>query len=140
MGTLCAIVGKGSMFHDPEEVTFPDDEAARHKVIDLTGDLALLCESGHGGLPVGHFVAWNADHALQLKFCVHLWNEVLSSGELPILYKRPLLKLKSLTSSYRSEAKVNLQTGKVLDYAEDNIGENSNRYNWLTDENDTSAG
>lgn len=78
--TLCAIVGKEHVFQNPEEVTFPDDEAARHKIIDLNGDLALLCRSGNGGTPVGHFLAWNADHSLQLKFCIHLWNEFLCLG------------------------------------------------------------
>jgi UDP-3-O-acyl-N-acetylglucosamine deacetylase len=55
----------GETFQDPGEVTFPEDEAARHKVIDLTGDLSLLSQNGQGGLPIGHFVAWNADHELQ---------------------------------------------------------------------------
>jgi UDP-3-O-acyl-N-acetylglucosamine deacetylase len=75
--TLCAIVGMGDSFHDPGEVTFPGDEPARHKVIDLAGDLALLSQEGQGGLPLGHFVAFNADHALQLKFCTALWNELV---------------------------------------------------------------
>jgi UDP-3-O-[3-hydroxymyristoyl] N-acetylglucosamine deacetylase len=50
----------GETFQDPGEVTFPEDEAARHKVIDLTGDLSLLSQNGQGGLPIGHFVACNS--------------------------------------------------------------------------------
>merc|ERR1712072_441431 len=74
--TLCAIVGAGDTFCDPTQVTFPEDEASRHKVIDLVGDLALLSKGGHGGIPVGHMIAWNADHVLQLKFCLLIWYEM----------------------------------------------------------------
>merc|ERR1712060_623612 len=65
--THCTIVGMGETFQDAGEVTFPDDEAARHKIIDFTGDLALLSTNGNDGLPIGHYVAWNADHVLQLR-------------------------------------------------------------------------
>ena len=34
----------------------------------LQGDLALLSGEGSQGLPIGHIVAYNADHALQVKF------------------------------------------------------------------------
>lgn len=32
------------------------------------GDLALLASEGSQGLPIGHIVAHNADHALQVRF------------------------------------------------------------------------
>ena len=34
----------------------------------MQGDLALLASKGSRGIPIGHTVAHNADHALQLKF------------------------------------------------------------------------
>merc|ERR1719316_2218974 len=57
--SLCALVALGQTFDEPSEVTFPHDEAARHKVIDFTGDLSLLTLGGQGGIPIGHLVAWN---------------------------------------------------------------------------------
>jgi len=92
--TICALVGMGEVFQDPGEVTFPDDEAARHKVIDLTGDLALLSQEGHGGIPVGHFVTWNANHNLQLKFCDQLWSKLIKSSEQNISSATPKISLK----------------------------------------------
>lgn len=64
--TLCSIVGMGNTFLDSGEVTFPDDEASRHKIIDFIGDLSLLSREGQGGIPIGHFTAWNANHSLQV--------------------------------------------------------------------------
>jgi len=77
----CSIVGMGEIFQDPGEVTFPDDEAARHKIIDLAGDLSLISLEGQGGIPIGHFISWNADHELQILFCTKLWNRMLNSGD-----------------------------------------------------------
>lgn len=34
----------------------------------MQGDLALLSSDGSQGLPIGHIVAYNADHALHLEF------------------------------------------------------------------------
>ena len=34
----------------------------------MQGDLALLASKGSRGIPIGHTVAHNADHALQLRF------------------------------------------------------------------------
>jgi UDP-3-O-acyl-N-acetylglucosamine deacetylase len=74
--TFCAIVGMGESLHDPAEVSFPDDETARHKVLDLTGDLALLSREGNGGLPRGHVLSWTTDHILQTKFCALVCNDL----------------------------------------------------------------
>lgn len=34
----------------------------------LQGDLSLLAEKGHAGIPHGHIVAYKADHALHVEF------------------------------------------------------------------------
>ena len=44
------------------------NEPARHKILDLIGDLSLLAEPGMSGVPVGHVVAYKAGHKLHAKF------------------------------------------------------------------------
>jgi UDP-3-O-acyl-N-acetylglucosamine deacetylase len=39
-------------------VRFLKDEAARHTMVDLIGDLSLNAAPGHSGLPVGHIIAY----------------------------------------------------------------------------------
>lgn len=51
-----------------QELRFSDDEPARHRIVDLIGDLSLAATGGSAGLPVGHVVAFNADHDLHVKF------------------------------------------------------------------------
>merc|ERR1711904_74505 len=92
--TICAIVGMGEIFQDPGEVTFPDDEAARHKIIDLAGDLSLISLEGQGGIPIGHFISWNADHELQILFCTKLWNRMLNSGDKLLSPATPKIEIK----------------------------------------------
>ena len=41
---------------------------------DLQGDLALLATPGTRGLPIGHIMAHNADHALHIEFAKALRN------------------------------------------------------------------
>jgi len=118
--TYCAIVGMGNSFQDPGEVTFPNDETARHKVIDLTGDLALLTLNGHWGLPVGHFVAWNANHVLQLKFCTKLWNEYMSADKV-IRCKQPHVQIERKMNTHLSNT-LNLEPG-VEKFSNDMIEE-----------------
>lgn len=92
--TGVSVVAQGEDYLDPTEVTFPLDEPARHKVVDLLGDLSLLNEGGQGGLPLGHFVAWKADHALQTKFCVELWNRYHGkAGGAFVDYQPPTIEL-----------------------------------------------
>jgi hypothetical protein len=45
---------------------FLPDEPVRRAVADLVGDLALLNDCGNGGLPVGHVVAYQPSHELQV--------------------------------------------------------------------------
>ncbi|BDA45737.1 probable UDP-3-O-acyl-N-acetylglucosamine deacetylase 5, m [Coccomyxa sp. Obi] len=68
-GTIgAALIAYGSDWYEDGIARFYDDEPARHRIVDLTGDLALLSEDGNRGLPIGHIIAHNADHALHVKF------------------------------------------------------------------------
>ena len=51
-----------------------DNEPARHKLLDLIGDLSLL-----GSLPVAHVIAYKASHALHIKLAKVLSQSSLSS-------------------------------------------------------------
>jgi len=54
-----------------EFLNFPD-EVARHKIIDLLGDLALT-----GAALEGHFWAWRAGHRSHVRFATALAQEFL---------------------------------------------------------------
>ncbi|KAL1198270.1 putative UDP-3-O-acyl-N-acetylglucosamine deacetylase 5 [Cardamine amara subsp. amara] len=49
-----------------------DNEACRHKILDLIGDLSLVSRGGNGGLPVAHIIAFKAGHALHTDLARHL--------------------------------------------------------------------
>ncbi|KAG2318828.1 hypothetical protein Bca4012_054968 [Brassica carinata] len=49
-----------------------DNEACRHKILDLIGDLSLVAQGGNGGFPVAHVVAFKAGHALHTELASHL--------------------------------------------------------------------
>ena len=78
LGLLCLIARRLPLLRrtrlprraDSEEVRFPSDEAARHAVVDLLGDLSLLAAPGGRGIPAGHVVAYRPTHALQAAFVV----------------------------------------------------------------------
>eukprot|EP00746_Dinoflagellata_sp_MGD_P155816 gnl/MRDRNA2_/MRDRNA2_85560_c0_seq3.p1 gnl/MRDRNA2_/MRDRNA2_85560_c0~~gnl/MRDRNA2_/MRDRNA2_85560_c0_seq3.p1 ORF type:complete len:121 (+),score=0.08 gnl/MRDRNA2_/MRDRNA2_85560_c0_seq3:183-545(+) len=101
----------GEGFSDPSEVTFPEDEASRHKIIDVTGDLALLSQQGHGGLPRGHVCSWTTDHTLQTKFCTLLWNDLKHRVSDFVAYD---LTLRSLRPLYKND------TGVTYDLLDEN--------------------
>jgi UDP-3-O-[3-hydroxymyristoyl] N-acetylglucosamine deacetylase len=62
----CALVANGGEYWNaPLRL---NNEPARHKLIDLIGDLSLLAEPGMSGVPVGHVVAYKAGHKLHAKF------------------------------------------------------------------------
>merc|ERR1711959_551063 len=103
--TLCAIVASGQTFDETSEVTFPNDEAARHKIIDFTGDLGLLSLGGQGGIPVGHLVAWNANHALQIKFCLYLWKEIMKLPDAFATFNPTKIKPKAHTTSHTQKVR-----------------------------------
>ncbi|KAL3153399.1 hypothetical protein ABBQ38_011737 [Trebouxia sp. C0009 RCD-2024] len=68
----CAIVGYGDRWYEPQRVRFMDDEPVRHKMLDLIGDLSLLADKGHAGLPLGHVIAYKADHEMHVEFAKKL--------------------------------------------------------------------
>lgn len=43
-----------------------DNEACRHKILDLIGDLSLVAQGGNGGFPVAHVVAFKASATFRL--------------------------------------------------------------------------
>ncbi|KAL4854079.1 putative UDP-3-O-acyl-N-acetylglucosamine deacetylase 5 [Chlorella vulgaris] len=63
-----SLIGDGNDWLDSSMVRFPSDEAARHAVVDLLGDLSLLASPGGRGLPAGHIVAFQPTHRLQAEF------------------------------------------------------------------------
>jgi UDP-3-O-[3-hydroxymyristoyl] N-acetylglucosamine deacetylase len=61
-----ALVAEGTQFlNGPLRFS---NECARHKLLDLVGDLSLLGVNGNGGLPEGHVVAYKAGHQLHVQF------------------------------------------------------------------------
>ncbi|KAL0042919.1 hypothetical protein WJX79_003736 [Trebouxia sp. C0005] len=68
----CAIIGYGNRWYEPGQVRFMDDEPVRHKMLDLIGDLSLIAEKGHAGLPMGHIIAYKADHEMHIEFAKQL--------------------------------------------------------------------
>jgi len=64
------VIFDAEKFHN-ESLHFPN-EPARHKLIDLLGDLALL------GAPLqGHFAAWRAGHRSHVRFAKFLQSELM---------------------------------------------------------------
>lgn len=59
-----------------EDLIHFNNEAARHKIVDLIGDMSLLSLGGMSGLPYGHIIAHNADHDLHIKFVKALRDHV----------------------------------------------------------------
>ncbi|KAL0326839.1 UNVERIFIED_CONTAM: putative UDP-3-O-acyl-N-acetylglucosamine deacetylase 1, mitochondrial [Sesamum angustifolium] len=61
-----------------------DDEACRHKVLDLIGDISLLAQDGNQGLLVAHIVAYKAGHSLHTEFvrCISEVNVAFAFEEL----------------------------------------------------------
>lgn len=86
-----AVVIDGERVLNTEGLRFPD-EFARHKVLDMIGDLYLA-----GYQILGHIVSWKSGHSSNIKFL----KKMLSSGSLEIiteegLEKEGALPLKSL--------------------------------------------
>jgi len=62
------LIASGSDWWEAAEVRFIENEPARHRAVDLIGDLALSAAPGCAGLPLGHVLAFNADHDLHARF------------------------------------------------------------------------
>eukprot|EP00192_Tetraselmis_astigmatica_P005761 CAMPEP_0117668812 /NCGR_PEP_ID=MMETSP0804-20121206/11766_1 /TAXON_ID=1074897 /ORGANISM="Tetraselmis astigmatica, Strain CCMP880" /LENGTH=522 /DNA_ID=CAMNT_0005476763 /DNA_START=111 /DNA_END=1679 /DNA_ORIENTATION=+ len=76
----CALVANGDDWLDTTMIRHPLDEPARHKMLDLIGDLSLSATGGNQALPIGHIVAYKAGHALHLEFAKAL-REACSSPD-----------------------------------------------------------
>jgi UDP-3-O-[3-hydroxymyristoyl] N-acetylglucosamine deacetylase/ATP-dependent RNA helicase DDX20 len=74
----CALIANGDTFWNPPMLL--PNEPARHKLLDLLGDLSLLAEPGHVGVPVGHVVAYKAGHELHAKFALKV-KEAIEAGK-----------------------------------------------------------
>ena len=74
----CALIANGDAFWNPPMLL--PHEPARHKLLDLIGDLSLLAEPGHAGVPVGHVVAYKAGHNLHAKFAKKV-QEAIAAGK-----------------------------------------------------------
>ena len=74
----CALIANGDTFWNPPMLL--PHEPARHKLLDLIGDLSLLAEPGHCGVPVGHIVAYKAGHNLHAKFAKKI-EEAIKAGK-----------------------------------------------------------
>ena len=74
----CALIANGDAFWNPPMLL--PNEPARHKLLDLVGDLSLLAEPGHVGVPVGHIVAYKAGHELHAKFAKKV-REAIEAGK-----------------------------------------------------------
>uniref|UniRef100_A0A7S0IE45 UDP-3-O-acyl-N-acetylglucosamine deacetylase n=1 Tax=Micromonas pusilla TaxID=38833 RepID=A0A7S0IE45_MICPS len=66
----CALVANGDKFWNPPMIL--PNENARHKILDLVGDLSLMAEPGMAGVPIGHVLAYKGSHRLHAKFLAAL--------------------------------------------------------------------
>lgn len=49
----------------------------------LQGDLSLMADKGHAGLPLGHVIAYKADHEMHIEFARQLKASCSSSDVVP---------------------------------------------------------
>ena len=66
----CALIANGDKFWNPPMIL--PNENARHKILDLVGDLSLMAEPGMAGVPIGHVLAYKGSHRLHAKFLAAL--------------------------------------------------------------------
>ncbi|KAG2451879.1 hypothetical protein HYH02_003654 [Chlamydomonas schloesseri] len=78
------LIGNGDTWYDHTLVRHERDEPARHQMQDLIGDLSLLARDGHAGLPLGHVVAYDADHELFAAFVQRLQEVTSDEDWVPI--------------------------------------------------------
>lgn len=108
----CMIIGHRDRWWNPEEVRFFDDEPVRRRICELIGDLALLAEGGNSGMPVGHVLAYNADHAIFQKFLEKLKESCTEADWEPVFDHLELLDVveeKELEALDEQEAKGELE-------------------------------
>ena len=66
----CALIANGDKFWNPPMIL--PNENARHKILDLVGDLSLMADPGMAGVPIGHVLAYKGSHRLHAKFLAAL--------------------------------------------------------------------
>jgi UDP-3-O-[3-hydroxymyristoyl] N-acetylglucosamine deacetylase len=64
----CSLIANGTEFLNPPMRNGWENECARHKVLDLIGDMSLLAEPGMAGVPIGHVLCHKASHELHAEF------------------------------------------------------------------------
>lgn len=108
------LVAHGRRWWDSSQLRFPLDEPSRSECVDLVGTLALLGVAGHGGLPAGHAVAFNADPALRLELarqvlasCVRAVEED-QGGKGPASWEDLLVSFGSVLAAQRGEVEADV--------------------------------
>ncbi len=85
-----AVVIDGEKVLNTEGLRFPD-EFARHKVLDMIGDLYLA------GAPIaGHIISWKSGHSSNIKFI----KKLIASGSLEVMNEEPAERALPLKSLY----------------------------------------
>jgi UDP-3-O-[3-hydroxymyristoyl] N-acetylglucosamine deacetylase len=84
-------------------VRFAYGEPVRHALIDLMGDLALAGAGGNSGIPCGHVVTYNADHALRQLFVREILEAVETGDVIEFPYMMTPRELAQLTEAHRQE-------------------------------------
>ena len=64
----CSLIANGTEFLNPPMRNGWENECARHKVLDLIGDMSLFAEPGMAGVPIGHVLCHKASHELHAEF------------------------------------------------------------------------
>ena len=64
----CSLIANGTEFLNPPMRNSWENECARHKVLDLIGDMSLMAEPGMAGVPIGHVLCHKASHELHAEF------------------------------------------------------------------------
>jgi len=70
----CSLIANGVEFLNPPMLYNWENECARHKVLDLIGDMSLMAEPGMSGIPIGHVLCHKATHQLHAEFMRQLVN------------------------------------------------------------------
>ena len=100
---MALATGGGKRWAVPAAISHVSDEPARHRVLDLLGDLSTLARPGHSGLPKGHVVMWKGYHALQARF-VQALGAAIETGEGERCVERELLSEEAARAKLKGEA------------------------------------
>ena len=87
-------------------------------VPDLVGDLSLLAEPGHVGVPMGHVVAYKAGHELHAKFAAKVKEAIRKAENVASMEDAILKEEAQAAERKRRQAAVKRARKKVDDEAE----------------------